>query len=59
MLGSMTFAPATIALIKYLHAKPNIKPTHKQNPNPNPNLPITLNLQPYHDFILNLNYLKN
>ena len=27
--GSMTFALARIALVKYLHAKPNINSTHK------------------------------
>ena len=43
-IGSMTFALATIAPKKYLHANPNLKSTHKQNPNHNPKHHIKLNL---------------
>ena len=47
--GSMTFAPATIAPMKYLHAKPNKKSIYQQNHYPYNNPHIKLNLKPYHN----------
>ena len=43
----MTFAPSTIALMNYLHAKPNIKSIDKLNENLILNHHIKLNLKPY------------
>ena len=51
-LDSMTFAPATITPMNYLHVKPNRKP----NPYPNPH--IILNLKPYHNPNPNPNSLE-
>ena len=45
----MTFAPATIAPMKYLHVRADIKSIYKCNPYPNPNPHIKLNLKPYHN----------
>ena len=46
-LDSMTFAPATITPMNYLHVKPNRKP----NPYPNPH--IILTLKPYQTLAFN------
>ena len=45
----MTFATATIAPIKYLHIRADIKSIYKRIPYPNPNPHIKLNLKPYHN----------
>ena len=57
-IGSMTNAPATIAPMKYLRAKPNIKSISKQNHYPNSNPHIKLNLKPYHNPNPNPNSLE-
>ena len=54
----MTFAPATIAPMEYLHAKPKIKCIYKQNSYPNPNRQIKQNLKPYHNPNRNPNFLE-
>ena len=42
----MTFAPVTIAPMKYLHAKPHINPPENKNSYPVPNPDIKPNLKP-------------
>ena len=56
-IGSTTFALATNAPMKYMHAKPNVKSIYKQNPYPNPN--IKLNLKPYLTLTLTLITWRN
>ena len=46
--GSILFAPAAIAPVKCLHAKPNTRSNYKQNPCSSPNCHIKINLKPYH-----------
>ena len=54
----MTLAPATTAPMKYLHAKPNIKPTNEHSPYSNPDPHIKLNLKTYHNPNPNPNSLE-